>query len=155
MKNHDEPISTNGTDIAGCIRATYYKNGERNIVQNIERGLGYEGVIEPQIMTPKRTEYGKVIRKKYESHEVYEQRHNMTIIEPRCDGISNTITTVTKDNLLLEPQSCALRGRYSDEGEQLTTQQLELGSSEVANCLTSVSKDMMIIERKNRDNSGN
>ena len=38
-------ISTNGTEIAGTIRATYYKNGERNIVQNIMNGLGYEGVI--------------------------------------------------------------------------------------------------------------
>lgn len=42
-----EPISTNGTEIAGCIRATYYKNGERNIIKNLENKGGYEGVIEP------------------------------------------------------------------------------------------------------------
>lgn len=34
-----------------------------------------------------------------------ESRHNMTALEPRKDGISNTITTVQKDNLLLIPQA--------------------------------------------------
>ena len=43
-----KPISTNGTDISGCIRATYYKNGKRNIEENVKNGLGYEGVVEPQ-----------------------------------------------------------------------------------------------------------
>ena len=87
----EDPISTNGTDISGTIRATYYKNGERNIAKNIEEGLGYEGVV--------------------------------------------------------EPQSDAMRGRYvGDNGE--TEQQLELESEEVANCITSVGKDSMIMEKE-------
>lgn len=49
-----------------------------------------------------RTEYGKEIRKAYESHTIYEKRGNMNKLEPRNDGISNTITTVQKDCLLLE-----------------------------------------------------
>jgi DNA (cytosine-5)-methyltransferase 1 len=49
-----------------------------------------------------RTEYGKQIRKDYESHAVYEQRKNMQRLEPRDDGLTNTITTVQKDNLLME-----------------------------------------------------
>ena len=60
-------------------------------------------VLEPAILTPRRTEYGKAIRKAYESGEVQESRHNMTELQPRDDGISNTLTTVQKDNLLLEP----------------------------------------------------
>jgi DNA (cytosine-5)-methyltransferase 1 len=60
-------------------------------------------VLEPAILTPKRTEYGKTIRKAYESGVVQENRHNMTELQPRDDGISNTLTTVQKDNLLLEP----------------------------------------------------
>lgn len=32
--------------------------------------------------------------------ELKESRHNMTALEPRTDGISSTITTVTKDNYL-------------------------------------------------------
>ncbi len=58
--------------------------------------------MERAILTPKRTEYGKAIRKAYESGEIKESRHNMTELEPRTDGISNTITTVQKDNLLIE-----------------------------------------------------
>ena len=49
-----------------------------------------------------RTEYGKKIRKAYEKHIIYEKRGNMNKLEPRNDGISNTITTVQKDCLLLE-----------------------------------------------------
>lgn len=59
--------------------------------------------LEPNVLTPKRTEYGKKMRKAYENGDFKESRHNMTILEPRTDGISNTITTVQKDDLLYEP----------------------------------------------------
>lgn len=59
--------------------------------------------LEPNVLTPKRTEYGKKMRKAYKNGDFKESRHNMTILEPRTDGISNTITTVQKDNLLYEP----------------------------------------------------
>ena len=49
-----------------------------------------------------RNEYGKQIRKAYESHELYEKRSNMTQLEIKSGSVSNTITTVLKDNLLLE-----------------------------------------------------
>ena len=52
-------------------------------------------------LTPKRTEYGKAIRKYYESHKIYELRKNMTQIEPRMSGICGTITSVLKDNHIL------------------------------------------------------
>lgn len=57
----------------------------------------------PQCLTPKRTEYGKQVRKEYESGELKESRHNMQQLEPRTDGICNTITSVQKDNLVVEP----------------------------------------------------
>lgn len=53
------------------------------------------------VLTPKRTEYGKKIRKAYEGGAVKERRSNMTRLEPRVDGICNTITTVLKDNLVI------------------------------------------------------
>jgi len=62
-------------------------------------------VLEPAILTPKRTEYGKAIRKDYENGKIQESRHNMTELQPRSDGISNTLTTVQKDNLLLTPNN--------------------------------------------------
>lgn len=54
------------------------------------------------ILTHRRTEYGKRIRKDYEAHRIAERRCNMREYVSRDDGISNTITTVTKDNYLLE-----------------------------------------------------
>lgn len=60
------------------------------------------GGLEPKILRAVRTEYGKEIRKAYESGEIQEKIGNMRTLEPREDGISNTLTTVQKDNLLLE-----------------------------------------------------
>lgn len=39
-------VSTRLSDVASTIRATLYKQGERNLLKNIEDGNGYEGVIE-------------------------------------------------------------------------------------------------------------
>jgi len=61
------------------------------------------------ILRPKRTEYGKAIRKDYESGKVSDSRHNMTKLEPVFDGFSNTITTVQKDNLLFEENNFRIR----------------------------------------------
>lgn len=77
-------------------------------------------VIESQVLTPKRTEYGKQIRKAYESGQIQESRHNMTELEPRKDDISNTLTTVQKDNLLLE-NNIQKVGQISSNGSQCGT----------------------------------
>ena len=63
--------------------------------------LRYEGIAEPQVLTPVRTEYGKAIRKQYGDNNLPESRHNLTSLEPRQDGISNTLTSVAKDNYLM------------------------------------------------------
>lgn len=59
---------------------------------------------EVQCLTPKRTEYGKKVRNEYESGELKESRHNMQQLEPREDGGCNTITSVQKDCLIIEPK---------------------------------------------------
>lgn len=59
---------------------------------------------EPQVLRYERTEYGKAIRSQYEKGEVSERRCNMREFRPREDGISNTLTTVQKDNMVLEPK---------------------------------------------------
>lgn len=66
-------------------------------------------VMESQVLTPKRTEYGKQIQKAYESGQIQESRHNMTELEPRQDNVSNTLTTAQKDNLLLEKPQYRIR----------------------------------------------
>lgn len=49
-----------------------------------------------------RTEYGKKIRKQYEAGEIKERRCNMREYTLRTDGCCNTISTVVKDNYILE-----------------------------------------------------
>lgn len=99
-------------------------------------------VMESQVLTPKRTEYGKSIRRDYESGKIRESRHNMTQLEPRTDGVSNTLTTVQKDNMILikqatksgsiecevggcfdasYPESQTRRGRVQDNGNTCPT----------------------------------
>nr|DAX30747.1 MAG TPA: Cytosine specific methyltransferase [Caudoviricetes sp.] len=56
---------------------------------------------ESACLTPRRTEYGKQIRKKYEAGEVSEQRKNIQQLEPRTDSKTNCLTTVQKDNLIV------------------------------------------------------
>ena len=41
-----DAMSTRLLDVASAIRATIFKQGERNIIQNILNGNGYEGIIE-------------------------------------------------------------------------------------------------------------
>ncbi len=49
-----------------------------------------------------RSEYGKAIRKAYESGEIKIPRSHMWQVAIRKDGCSNTVTTVLKDNLIFE-----------------------------------------------------
>ena len=60
-----------------------------------------DNVTEPQVLRLVRNEYGKEIRKQYECGEVVESWSKMKQYEPRTDGISNTVSTVLKDNTLL------------------------------------------------------
>lgn len=53
------------------------------------------------ILRRARTEFGKQMRKAYESHQVSLRRKQMTAVEIRTDGLSNTLSTVEKDNYLL------------------------------------------------------
>ena len=97
-------------------RRVYDQNGIAP-TQNTCAGGGYETKIaepicvargrEPQVMAPKRTEYGKRVRKDYEAHKISEQRKNIQRLEPRMDGITNTLTGVQKDNLIAIPSNTA------------------------------------------------
>ena len=99
-----EPINTEENGVSRTIKSQYYKNGLSNFVRQGTMGATEVIEFEPQILTPKRNEYGKAVRKEYESGRLNVSRHNMTDLTPREDGISNTITSVQKDNLLFEPK---------------------------------------------------
>ena len=55
-----------------------------------------------QVLKYVRTEYGRSIRYLYEKGVVKERRCNMRKLIPRGDDISNTVTTVLKDNYIIE-----------------------------------------------------
>lgn len=59
---------------------------------------------QPAVLRQERTAYGKAIRKQYEAGLIQEKRSNMREFKPRPDGLSNTLTTVQKDNYLVEPK---------------------------------------------------
>ena len=87
-------------DIKGmdCIKRVYGTDGISPALTTMQGGNR-----QPKILRYERTEYGKSIRKQYEKGEIKEKICNMREMKPREDGISNTITTVQKDNYLLEP----------------------------------------------------
>ena len=53
-------------------------------------------------MTRKRSEYGKAIRKDYEKGKVDASWNEIKEYDMRKDGLSNTLSTVLKDNLVVE-----------------------------------------------------
>lgn len=59
------------------------------------------GRYDAKILHPVRTDYGKAIRKDYERGVISEKRKNIQRLEPKAERISNTITTVQKDNLYI------------------------------------------------------
>lgn len=61
-----------------------------------------------------RTEYGKEIRKEYEAGNIEISRHEFLAHEIRDDGITNTLSTVQKDNQLAVKVSEATKQGYSE-----------------------------------------
>lgn len=76
-------------------------SGVANTITSVQKD---SMVAEPQVLTPKRTEFGKAVRKAYENKEIEMSRHDMTTMEPRTDGVTNTLTSVQKDNLVATPR---------------------------------------------------
>lgn len=78
----------------------YYLKGER--VDKFLEELRLSGY-ESKCLRYERTEYAKQIRKEYEAGIIDERRSNLRQYGTRDDGVSNTITTVQKDNYIAEP----------------------------------------------------
>ena len=73
------------------------------VAQTLNTATSQVVVVEPQVLRQVRTEYGKEIRKAYESGETDEKWAAMKEWAPRTDGIANTLSTVQKDNYVVEP----------------------------------------------------
>ena len=145
-------------DIKGmdCIKRVYGTDGISPALITMQGGNR-----QPKILRYERTEYGKSIRKQYEKGEIKEKICNMREMKPREDGISNTITTVQKDNYLLEPtyrirkltpRECfRLMGMRDDDIDKIqqvgisNTQQYKMaGNSIVVNVLEAIFKELLL-----------
>lgn len=112
-------------------------NGITNTITTVAKD---NYVIEPQVLRAERTEYGKKIRKQYEAGDIYEKIGNMREMMPRTDGVSNTITTVQKDNYVMEPIIYDdYNSRIPKDQDAMTTLTTNCGAS-------SVRKGVKIIE---------
>ena len=128
-----ELTSTRGNGIMGTIRASIYKQGSRNLIENVEHGRGYEGVIETI---------------------VYDDFNSRIRADQSCVG---TITTNIGNDALrngqklieFDPVYAASRGRYLENSSD-TEQRLEVNLTGTTNTLTAVLKDDYIIEPDGR-----
>lgn len=77
------------------------------------------GGLEPKILTAKRTEFGKSVRKQYEKGELKMSRHDMTTMVPREDGLTNTLISVQKDNYLAIPEATKQGYAKAYEGDSV------------------------------------
>lgn len=106
-------------------------NGTTNTITTVAKD---NYVMEPQVLRAERTDYGKKIRKQYETGEVYEKISNMREMMPRTDGISNTITTIQKDNYVMEPIIYDdYNSRIPQDQNAITTLTTNCGASAVRN----------------------
>lgn len=97
-----------------------------------------------------RTEEGKALRKQYENHELQHGFNEYREPELRKDRVTNTLSTVPKDNYVC----VAMRGRNpenpSDRTSGVHTEQcLEINQNGTSNTLTSVQKDNLVMQTNN------
>lgn len=115
-RNPDNPSERAKSNGRYRQRIEMNDKGTSNTITSVQKD---NLVVEPQVLTPKRTEFGKAIRKKYESHEIEMSRHDMTTMKPRTDGVSNTLTSVQKDNYLAIPEATSKGYAEAHEGDSV------------------------------------
>lgn len=104
-------------------------------------------LVEPAILTPVRTEYGKAVRKQYGDNNLPESRHNLTALQPKRDGTSNTLTSVTKDNLLIEPRCQQIGNIHEGESNPQSGRVYSAeGISPTVDCCQGGNREPKIIE---------
>lgn len=80
----------------------YDSSGLCPTITNMQGGGRQPMIIDAQAIRMVRTEEGKKLRKQYESHEIEHGFNEHREMELRTDGVSNTLSTVQKDNYICE-----------------------------------------------------
>ena len=136
-----EPINITADGKSQTLKAQYTKNNVDNFCC-YSSTYGASGVAEPVCLRYERTEEAKRCRKAYEVHEIKHGYNELNELHPRPEGKTNTLTTVLKDNQIMEPVCVAERGRmYCGQ-----PQHYEARTDGKTNTLTSVEKDNRVAE---------
>ena len=125
-------------DKAYTLTATYDGACAWNTIERHQRNM----VAYPVCLRYERTDEAKRCRKAYEAHEIKHGYNELNELHPRPDGKTNTLTTVLKDNQIMEPVCVAERGRMY-RGQP---QHYEARTDGKTNTLTSVEKDNRVAE---------
>ena len=133
-----------GGNYAGNVYDKYHLSPTLNTMQG---GCKQPMIIEAESIRMVRTEEGKALRKQYENHENHHGFNEHREPELRKDGVTNTLSTVQKDNYIC----VAMRGRNPTNPSDRTPgieleQTLEVNQNGTTNCLTSVQKDNLVLE---------
>ena len=125
----------------------YDKDHLSPTLNTMQGGCKQPMIVEANSIRMVRTEQGKALRKQYENHEIHHGFNEHREPELRQDGVTNTLSTVQKDNYIC----VAMRGRNPDNPSDRTVgapteQRLEPNSKGICNTLTSVQKDNMVME---------
>ena len=84
-----------GGNYAGNV---YDKDHLSHTLNTMQGGCKQPMIIEAESIRMVRTEEGKALRKKYENHEIHHGFNEHREPELRKDGVTNTLSTVQKDN---------------------------------------------------------
>lgn len=141
----------------------YYVTTEfaKKLVKDIveQNRLVIKDEIQPQVDSLRwvRTEKGKELRKDYESGKIHHGFNEYRVIEQKDESVSGTVTTVTKDNVILEIDKIKtdmthIVGRNpnnpsSREKSDLYEQRLEIKDIDGSGTITTVSKDNICLEQ--------
>ena len=127
---------------AYTIDANYYKATDGTDPFGGHQSNNRMMAADPVCLRYERTEEAKRCRKAYEAHEIKHGYNELNELHPRPDGKTNTLTTVLKDNQIMEPVCVAERGRmYCGQ-----PQHYEARTDGKTNTLTSVEKDNRVAE---------
>lgn len=85
-------------DKSYTLTASYDGACAWNTIERHQRNM----VAEPVCLRYERTEEAKRCRKAYEAHEIKHGYNELNELHPRPDGKTNTLTTVLKDNQIIE-----------------------------------------------------
>lgn len=123
-----------GGNYAGNV---YDKDFLAPTLNTMQGGCKQPMIVDASAIRMVRTEEGKALRKEYESGAIHHGFNEHREMELRTDGVSNTLSTVQKDNYICEKTIVAMRGRNPDNPSDRTVgspkeQRLEPNSQGIA-----------------------